>query len=209
MTEDEIFAAVALERLTLADVFEALTPEQLATPSLCEGWTVKHVAAHLTMLFNVSTAGLLMRSLGENLSISRTIDGVTQDLARRPIEGIVNQLRDFAFDRRHMPRRPMAPLVDLIVHGEDVRRPLGLDHPLPFAWSRASMSFLTAGRAFGFVPSSRLRGLRFVATDGDGQWGQGVDVIHGPVLSLVLAIMGRRVALKDLGGPVQILTDRL
>jgi len=201
--------AIADERRSLADLFETLTPAQLASPSLCSGWSVHHVAAHVTTLFNVSMPGMAMRILGEQLSPSRAIDRVTRQMANRPIEGIIAQLRDCATDRRHPPGRPLAPLADLVIHGEDVRRPLGLRREVPFERVSASMQLVTGGRAIGFLPGSRVRGLRFVATDGDGTWGKGGAIIHGPAISLLLAAMGRPVALRDLGGAVGLLNERI
>ncbi len=199
---------VASERLTLADLFDTLDEGQLRTPSLCAGWSVKDVAAHLTTLFNVSMPGMAMRVLGEQLSFSRAVDRLTKELANRPIEAIAAQLRANADDRRHPPGAPLAPLTDLLVHGQDICRPLGLAHPVPFDHVAAAMDYVTAGRAFLFLPFSRIRGLRFVATDGDRTWGKGT-VIHGPVMSLLLATMGRKVALADLGGAVHLLSDRI
>lgn len=192
----------------MADLFESLNEGQLRTPSLCDGWTIKDVAAHLTMAFNVTVPGMIVRVLGEQLSFARAVDRVTRQLADRPIEGIVAQLRDHAGNRRHPPGAPLAPLVDVIVHGEDVRRPLGIEHTVPFDRVSAAMGFVTGGRALGFLPGSRVRGLRFVATDGDGEWGKG-HIIHGPAMSLLLAAMGRRVAMAELGGATNVLADRL
>ncbi len=209
MNDADVVAAITDERLRLAELFASLTPAQLATSSLCAGWSVKHVAAHLTMLFNVSGPRLMFRVLGEQLSFDRAIDGITQQMATRPIDGIVRQLRDFAGDRRHPPGRAVAPLADLIVHGEDVRRPLGITRDYPFERVDAALRFVTAGRAIGFVPASRIRGLRFVATDRDGTWGVGNAIVHGPALSLLLGIMGRRIAFADLGGAVRVLQQRV
>ncbi|MCU1393358.1 MAG: hypothetical protein JWM34_1786 [Ilumatobacteraceae bacterium] len=208
MSDPVLIAAIAQERLVLADLFSELDARQLATPSLCAGWSVKDVAAHLTMLFNVSGPGLLWRSLVEPVSFSGAIDRWTRENTRRPIEGIVAQLRDQAANTRHPPGMPVAPLADLLVHGEDVRRPLGIASTVPWAHAVAAMNFVTGGRAIGFVQPSRLRGLQFVATDGDRSWGRG-QVVHGPVMSLLLGAMGRRVAFDDLGGAVQVLRDRL
>lgn len=208
MSNAQLVADVAEERLVMADLFESLTEGQLRTPSLCDGWTVKDVAAHLTASFNVTLPEMFVRVLGEQLSIARAIDRLTKQLAGRPIEGIVAQLRAQAGNDRHPPGAPLAPLVEVIVHGEDVRRPLGIGHTVPFERVSAAMEFVTGGRAVGFLPGSRVRGLRFVATDGDGAWGKG-NIIHGPAMSLLLAALGRRVALADLGGATNVLADRL
>ena len=208
MTTPDLARAIAEERAALIELAAGLDDAQLRHESLCAGWSVHHVVAHLTMPFNVSGPGLLWRSLVEPMSISGAIDRFAQEHARRPIEGILAQLRDHVSDTKHPPGQPIAPLIDLIVHGEDITRPLGLPHPVRFERAGAAIAHLTLGRAFGFAPTSRLRGLRFVATDGDGAWGQG-QIIHGPVMDLLLGALGRRVAFDQLGGAVRTLRDRV
>jgi uncharacterized protein (TIGR03083 family) len=208
MNDPAVAAAISEERLALADLLAGLDAAQLSTPSLCAGWTVHDVAAHLTMGFNVAGVAFLWHALIEPMSFSGAMDRLTKQHGQRPIEGIVAQLRDEAGNPRHPPGMPMAPLVDLLVHGEDVRRPLGITREIPFTRAAAAMTFVTGGRAFGFAPASRFRGLRFVATDGDRAWGSG-QVVHGPVMSLLLGALGRRVAFDELGGAVQVLRDRL
>jgi uncharacterized protein (TIGR03083 family) len=207
MTPD-VARAIAEERGALIDVIAGLDDGQLRSPSLCEGWTVHHVAAHLTMPFNVSAPEMLWRALVEPMSISGAIDRFAQENARRPIDGILAQLRDHITDTTHPPGQAVAPLIDLIVHGEDICRPLGLAHPVRFERAGAAIAHLTRGRAIGFLPGSRLRGLRFVATDGDGAWGQG-QIVHGPVVDLLLGALGRRVAFDQLGGAVHTLRERV
>jgi uncharacterized protein (TIGR03083 family) len=204
----QIAQAVATERRALADIFESLDEAQLRTPSLCDGWTVKLVAAHLTTMFNVGFPRMTLRIIGEQMSFARAVDRVAKELANRPIEAIAAQLRANAENHRHPPGAPLAPLTDIIVHGQDVCRPLGLTRTVPFDSVVMSMAHITSGRAFGFLPAARIRGLRLVATDGDAAWGKG-HVIHGPALSLLLAVMGRKVALTDLGGAVPVLSDRI
>src|SRR5581483_9991880 len=45
----DVFEEIADERRTVADMAAGLSPEQLATPSLCTQWTVREVVAHLLM----------------------------------------------------------------------------------------------------------------------------------------------------------------
>lgn len=208
MTSPDLARAIAEERGALIELIAGLGEAQLRVPSLCAGWTVHHVAAHLTMPFNVSAPGLLWRALVEPLSFSAAIDRFTQEHARRPIEGILAQLRDHVSDTTHPPGQPVAPLIDLIVHGEDIRRPLGIEREVRFERIGAALAHLTAGRAIGFLPGSRVRGLRLVATDGDGAWGQG-QIVHGPAMDLLLGVMGRRPAFDRLGGAVQVLRERV
>ena len=208
MNDEQISAALGDERMALADLLESLTPEQLRTWSLCAGWRVQDVAGHLTALFNVSMVSIMARVVRNGFSVAKASQQITTELAARPIAEIAQQLRENASNRKHPPTLPMAPLADVIVHGEDIRRPLGITREIPFERVSAVMDFVTGGRAIGFLPASRLRGLRFTATDGDGIWGSG-QIVHGPALSLLMGAMGRRVAFAELGGSVEVLSERL
>ena len=100
-------------------------------------------------------------------------------------------------------------LTDLQVHGQDMRRPLGLPHCLTMERMRASLDFLVGGRAYGFAPRRRLAGLRFEATDLDWTWGTG-PLLAGPAEALMMTMTARPVALSDLDGPgVPVLRNRL
>jgi uncharacterized protein (TIGR03083 family) len=44
---ETVYRIATANRLLAADMFAALTPGQWRTPSLCAGWTVREVAAHL------------------------------------------------------------------------------------------------------------------------------------------------------------------
>jgi uncharacterized protein (TIGR03083 family) len=206
--DDLVFAAIADERRQLADLFSSLDARQLSSRSLCDGWTVHHVAAHVTTLFNISMSAMMWRIAASRFDFARAVDRLTGELVQRPIEEIVQQLRQHADDRRHPPGRPLAPLTDLIVHGEDVRRPLGIPREVPIDRSIAAMRFITSGRATGFIPRDRLSGFKLVATDVDRSWGLG-QVVHGPVIDLLMAAMGRREAFTQLGGAKVALEERL
>ena len=85
------------------------------------------------------------------------------------------------------------------MHGQDIRRPLGLPHQLTPDALRVSLDFLVGGRAVGFTPKSRPAGLRFEATDLGWSWGDG-PLVHGPAEAVMLALCGRVAALPDLDG---------
>ena len=206
--DDSVFAAIADERCQLAGLLGSLDAGQLSSRSLCDGWTVHHVAAHVTTLFNVSTSAMMWRIAASRFDFAKAVDRLTGELAQRPIEEIVHHLREHAHDRRHPPGRPLAPLADLIVHSEDIRRPLGIRRDVPVDRSIAAMRFITSGRATGFLPRDRLSGLKLVATDVDRSWGLG-QVVHGPVIDLLMAAMGRREAFTQLGGAKVAMEERL
>jgi len=196
-----VLAAIADERHRVADLVESLSPAQLDVPSLCGDWTVKQVAGHLLAAIDVPPVALLPLILRSRLSLHRANARLAVLTAARPAGAIAAGLRANA-------ENPVKPpivghpgqLTDLQVHGQDIRRPLGLPHGLRLDRLRISLDFLTGGHAVGFAPKRRLAGLHFEATDLDWSWGSG-PALRGPAEALMMAMTGRAVALGELDGP--------
>lgn len=191
---------IADERRGLADLFEGFDDQQWATPSLCEGWTVQVVAGHLTAGWNISLprfAAAIIRYRGfdrANIHLSRT-------LGARPPETIVADLREHAEERFTPPGfGPEAPLADLIVHGLDIRRPLGIGRDLPADRAAVVLDLVTSKKGQKAMGATRgLDGLRLRTTDADWAWGDGPEVT-GTTEALLLGLTGRGVALDELSG---------
>lgn len=200
---------IADERVALADLLDGLTPEQWATPSLCEGWTVRDVAGHLLVAFEVAVPTVLLRLVRCRFGFERAMDELAREQARRPTTELASVLRANAASRFTPPLSgPSAPLTDVLVHGEDIRRPLGIHRAIAPERLRVALDAM-AGGAKGFVPRSRVEGLAFEATDLDWRAGTGATV-RGAGLDLLVAILGRPVALDALTGDgVAVLRDRL
>lgn len=197
---DEIFAATTAERRRVADLIDGLDETEARTPSLCAGWEVKTVVAHLISTL-VDGPGTFVRLAVRH----RSLDGAIDELARRrshlSTTALAEGLRQHA-DRRISPPLvgPLDPLADVLVHAGDIRIPLGLPfQPDPHQVGLA-LDFLAGGRAFGLVPRRRLKGLRLRGTDIDRTWGTGTEV-RGPVAALMLTVAGRRALLDQLEGP--------
>jgi uncharacterized protein (TIGR03083 family) len=208
---EPIWGWIAAERRTLADLTEGLTQEQLATPSLCAGWTVRDVIAHLTLNMTFSrrqSAGALVRS---GFRPNRFIQLLTVDAAKRTDAELVSLLRDDADTQWGPPGfGPLAPLTDLLVHGVDLRRPLGIDHdPDPDAL-RTSLDFVVQPKAgLGFTQRRHQKGLRHEATDVGWSHGEG-PLVRGPARSLLAVLCNRPAPLDDLTGDgVAVLRARL
>jgi uncharacterized protein (TIGR03083 family) len=206
----DLLSAIADERRRIADLLDSLTPAQLATPSLCAEWTVKDVAGHLISAIGSDPAHMLPAVLRSGFNLHRANARVAVLAADRPAGDIAADMRVNAAD----PFKPPVvgwpgQLTDWQVHGQDMRRPLGLPHGLRTDRMRASLEFLTGGRALGFAPKRRLAGLRFQATDLDWTWGSG-PLLAGPAEALMLAMCGRPVVLAELDGAgVAVLRSRL
>ncbi|MCZ2860883.1 maleylpyruvate isomerase family mycothiol-dependent enzyme [Blastococcus sp. VKM Ac-2987] len=204
------FAEIADERRALAELMSGLTGEQRATQSLCSLWSVHDVVAHLVVPLVVSTPTFVRAMLVCRGNFDRANVRLAREQARRPFAELVEVLRDKADSRFTPPGLgPEAPLTDLLVHGLDIRWPLGLPRDIPEERVRTSLSFLTAAPAGGLVAKGTLSGLRFEADDIDWASGSGPSV-RGRADALLLAITGRSAALGHLSGDgVPTLRSRL
>ncbi|HLY33117.1 MAG TPA: maleylpyruvate isomerase family mycothiol-dependent enzyme [Jatrophihabitantaceae bacterium] len=205
-----ILDEIARERAVLADLLDTLTAEQLAGPSLCGAWTIHQVAGHLLMPLVTSPVQVGLAGIRARGNFDRANDLLTRAFAERPIGEISAGLRTEARNRFHPPIFGLeAPMAELVLHGEDIRRPLGLPVAFPPAAVRATLEHLAGPRArIGFVPRGRLRGLRLEADDVDWSHGAG-ELVRGPGVSLAYAMSGRSAGLADLHGPgVAVLASR-
>jgi uncharacterized protein (TIGR03083 family) len=197
----EHWESIRAQRLALADQLEGLTAEGWATPSLCDAWTVRDVAAHLIVPHVVSIPRFGRSLVGARGRFPAANVAMTTDVARQPTDVLLADLRRFAASHARPPIfDSSAPLTEILVHGQDIRVPLGLPaEPRVDLWT-ASLAFLVQPRArFGFV-QTRLRGLRLVATDSGWAHGSG-DEARGPAGALALTVLGRTVRAGELDGP--------
>jgi uncharacterized protein (TIGR03083 family) len=111
---------------------------------------------------------------------------------------LIRRIQDRTTTTNHPPAPVMAMLGEIVVHGEDIRRPLGLQHRAPEAALVAvADSYKKSNLLLG--AKRRIAGLKLNATDSDWVWGDGPQV-SGPLISLILAMTGRTGADGDLTG---------
>ena len=200
MTVD-VFPLIAAERRRLADELALLAPDAWEAPSLCDGWTVHLVAAHLNAPWEASIPTVLVEVVK-----ARSLAGGFDRLARKiadalPPAACVASLRDHA-DSRFTPPGfgPEAPLTDVIVHGVDMLAPSGRSVEVDPVALATSLEFLLRGKSKGFVSKGRIGGLAFEASDLDFRGGPGPLVVRGPALALCATLCGRRALLGQLSG---------
>ncbi|MEU7216228.1 maleylpyruvate isomerase family mycothiol-dependent enzyme [Nocardia iowensis] len=188
----DVRGMLAEERAELISLLRTLSDEEWAAPSLCRGWRVRDVVGHLLYdTIALPTYGAIAARSGFS------IDGLNGRLVEKakalPTTVLVDKLEAEA--GRIAKYAPRLILADVMVHQQDIRRPLGrtrtipadrlttvLDHPDPFA-----------------LPWRRTKGLRFVATDVSWSKGSGPEV-RGPGEAIALAVVGRAVAVDELAG---------
>jgi uncharacterized protein (TIGR03083 family) len=197
----DVFPLIATERRRLADGLEGLDPGVWETPSLCAGWTVHVVAAHLNAPWEASVPTVLVEVVRAR-SLAGGFDRLARKLADRlPPAACVAGLRDNADSHFTPPGAGAeAPLTDVIVHGVDMLQPSGRAVDIDPVALVTSLGYLTRGNVKGFVPKGRIDGLAFEASDLEFRAGVGPDVVRGPALALCAAICGRRPVLDQLSG---------
>jgi uncharacterized protein (TIGR03083 family) len=131
-------------------------------------------------------------------------------MGQRPIAELAQILRAQANHRFKPPfASHAAPLTDVQIHAQDIRRPLGLPAVLVPERVRVALDFLVNTRAIGFTPRRLVAGLRFEAVDLDWVGGDG-SLVQGPGEALMLALTGRVIVLPELTGPgAAVLASRL
>ena len=200
MDRTSVWRTLEEQRISLSDLLADLTPDQWVHPSLCEGWRVCDVAAHLTLGHRVGPLTGAVEFVRARGNVNRLI----HDTAVRRADAVdqatvVADLRESAASRRHPPGTSrLDPFADVLVHGQDIARPLGLHRPIPVeAALVAADRYWTMG--FPFHARRRLAGLRLAATDADWTAGAG-PTVEGPIAAMLLVLTGRSASLDELSG---------
>ncbi|MFC5142985.1 maleylpyruvate isomerase family mycothiol-dependent enzyme [Actinomycetospora rhizophila] len=207
-TDATVLAATRAERAALADDLADLTDAQWATPSLCGRWTVEDTVAHLTAAASVGPWRWVRSVLGARFDFDLHNDRrLAEHRGATPAETLA-RFRAIIGSTTSTWGPKQAWLGEVVVHGEDVRRPLGLVRTPPVEVTTEVARFV-ASRDFTVAGKTMSAGLRLVATDGPFTAGEGPEVT-GPTLALVMAMAGRAAHLDALDGPgVATLRERL
>ncbi|MFD8520225.1 maleylpyruvate isomerase family mycothiol-dependent enzyme [Streptomyces capillispiralis] len=204
---DGAWPLIHAERAALADDLADMPDERWETPSLCEGLTVREVLAHLTAGASLNTVRWMAGVIRCRFDFDRQVAmRLAEQLGTAPAETL-ERFRRVVPSTTKPPLPALAMLGETIVHGEDIRRPLGIrrDHPIG-AVTRVAEYY--QGSDLVVVARKRVAGLRLVANDGPFTTGAG-PVVSGPTLALVMAMTGRTAYCDDLDGDgVELLRSR-
>ncbi len=199
MISDEVWQTIDGERRSLANLFDSLSADEWETASLCAGWRVRDVAAHLT-LAHMGMLPAVLALLRARGNLNRMIRDTAVRQARLPAGRYAVLLRGMAGSRTTAPGVTyLEPLIDVLVHGQDIAIPVGRTRPMP-AQAAATAATRVWHMRWPFHAQRKLSGLRLAATDHPWSAGQGLQV-EGPIAAILLLLTGRRAALPDLSGP--------
>lgn len=198
---------VHAERAALAADLASLTDARWATPSLCAGLSVREVLAHLTAGASLNGVRWLAGVIRCRFDFDKQVAmRLAEQLGATPAETLA-RFRAVVTSTTKPPLPVPAMLGESIVHGEDIRRPLGIrrDHPIG-TLTRVAEYYQGSDQVV--LAKGRIAGLRLVATDGPFSTGAG-PTVSGTTLALVMAMTGREACCDELAGDgVALLRDR-
>jgi uncharacterized protein (TIGR03083 family) len=192
MTDADIERWIADGRRELADVLDRLTPAQWRSPSLCEGWAIRDVVAHITMPFRFSVPRFVLEMVRSGGSFNDMADRVARRDGAQPTEALVHGLRANAGHPWNPPGGgKVGALTHDLVHGLDITRPLGIEWAIPPERFRPVLDNLVTRKSLRFFGVGIDADLaRFQAGDLDWSYGSG-DLVTAPAADLVLMLTAR------------------
>jgi uncharacterized protein (TIGR03083 family) len=198
MKPAEIWKYIHVGREQMADTWADLSPAQWTAASWCEGWSVQVTAGHILAAAEQTPANFFKEMISAALSFNVFADRAARRLATAGPDELARRLRARTSTTNHPPAPVMAMLGEIVVHGQDIRRPLGLEHQVP---ESALVALADSWKNSNILIGSkrRIAGLRLRATDSEWAHGDGPE-IRGPLMSLVLAMTGRKAAHSGLTG---------
>ena len=192
----DIWSEVHAERKALAADLRELSSEDWARPSLCSDWTVRDVLAHMTCAAKLTPPAFFGKMIGSGFSFDKVQEqGVAAQRGATPADTLAN-FESVLTSVKHPPGPTPTWLGEVIVHSEDIRRALGIQHAYP-ADAVVQVADFFKGSNLLIGSKRRISGLTLRATDAEWSHGTGPEV-SGPILSLVMAMTGRKVAADDL-----------
>ncbi|MFF3567873.1 maleylpyruvate isomerase family mycothiol-dependent enzyme [Nocardia jiangxiensis] len=177
------------ERERLANLLAGLTPAQWAMPSLCDGWRIREVVAHMTMPYRTRTPSFLAGLIAARFSFDRYADKAAhRDTARLSDVELLAALRD---NVRHPWRPPgggaAGALSHDVIHGLDITEPLGLASAPP---ERIAMVLHSSTpKSFAYFGID-LTGRQLRADDAEVVIGSGTPIIMS-AKDILLTVTGR------------------
>jgi uncharacterized protein (TIGR03083 family) len=181
------------ERAALAATLVELDDGDWSHDTLCPGWTVLDVAAHVISTPQIGwrrLAQMTARNLGRgyNTMIFREVKRLG---AEQTAGSVLSDFATYAASTHHVPTTTsVEPLIDALLHHQDIVRPLGRARTM-----NPEAAVVAADRVRLLAPlmgtGRLLRSVRMEATDITWSRGRG-PTIRGPIQELLMIASGRQ-----------------
>jgi uncharacterized protein (TIGR03083 family) len=207
VSDADTWAMIHAERSRVADMLDDLSSEQWTSATLCGGWNVHTVAAHIMNAGEQSPSKFLAGLVASGMRFNVMMDRQARSSAQLAPKEIIERIRARTTTTNKPPAPAMAMLGEVVVHGNDIRQPLGIGDDTS---TESKLACLDMFKGSNFpVPAKRtIAGLHLKATDADWSFGSGPEV-SGPLVSLLMAMVARPLAPTLSGAGVATLQSRL
>lgn len=215
MHDKPVWKLVKKQRAELADFLVTLSQTEWDTPSLCRGWRVRDVVAHIILESRYTQRNSTLNLIRHGFNLNRFMFDIAVDLGKRSPEDLVGMLReDIEKEITPFMTKPSGVLADLLVHEQDIRIALGKEKKLnQSALKQVFSTFSSGSLGIGeYLVGVRknIKGMKLIAKDIEWGIGNSQLVIEGTSQDILMAIAGRPSTLSRLkGSGVGILADRI
>lgn len=197
------------ERRQLLERLGGLSEEDWSRPTLATGWTVQDVVGHLIAIGTMSAGKFFGGMLKSGFKFEAVqAAGIAAASAGKTPSQVLDAFRATVSSRAKPPGPKTTVLGEVLVHSEDIGRALGPtfgEHPTEHV---VTVADFYKRNSFPLKVKARIAGVTFRMTDGDWSYGSGPEV-SGPGISILMAMVGRKIALGDLSGDgVAVLSGR-
>jgi uncharacterized protein (TIGR03083 family) len=191
MTEDaDLQPVVAAEFVALADLLDSATAAQWDTPSLCAGWRVREVVAHMTMAARYREDEFMAELRRCDFDFGRLSNEIAARDAGLPASEHVANLRSDVMQHWTPPGGGYhGALNHVVIHGLDITVPLGVPRRSPDGTIRIILDDLTRGGVHEHF-GTNVEGRSLQATDLDWSYGSGPP-LRGRAEELAVMLCGR------------------
>jgi uncharacterized protein (TIGR03083 family) len=194
----DLWTRIEKERQALADALPALTEEQWEAPSLCTGWSVRDVVAHLVSVHERQTGPVLLGLLRERLNIDRYNARTMTRIGAVSNKTLIARYNTTVNMRCKPPIPTQFVLAESLIHNEDIFMALDRSRVVPI---ETVLIVAQLYRSIGMARKWKRQSphIKLIATDADWTYGDG-DEARGPLLSIAMVLADRNAAVHRLEG---------
>ncbi len=191
-----LLGILATERVALCNFLETLAPPDWGYPLLCAGWTIKDVVAHLTLSTRETTFDFVRGMIRYRANFDRmTMERAKHRSQQFGADELTSQLRSSAaWPDTAFGGSLRDCLIDVIVHGQDIARPL--ERVLPSHPEHVIIALEHALQSRWYGARKRFANTKLQATDIEWTTGPGPELIKGSAIEILLLATSRPTRLR-------------